>query len=146
MGSLIRLKVWYGTESNTPALVEIIGYIIFRADAFYVCKVIAKTTIFLEIKEMSNWCTNNPYSLSPLHIWASTWDFGTYRVPLINALAAYSPELRTSYTMGCPSVREDNPLAAVASGLSYVQADNPWYNYFTPDIAQHGPSSSCLSW
>ena len=30
----------------------------------------------------------------------------------------------TSYTMGCPTVREDNPRA-LASGLSYVQADNP---------------------
>ena len=44
--------------------------------------------------------------------------------------------------MGCPPVREDNPRA-LASGLSYVQADNPWYNYFyttyiSVDIAQHG--------
>ena len=36
-----------------------------------------------------------------------------------------------SYTMGCPPVRRDNPRA-LASGLSYVQADNPWYNYFIP--------------
>ena len=36
-----------------------------------------------------------------------------------------------SYTMGCPPVRGDNPRA-LASGLSYVQADNPWYNYFMP--------------
>ena len=28
------------------------------------------------------------------------------------------------YTMDCPSVREDNPRA-LASGISYVQADNP---------------------
>ena len=34
-----------------------------------------------------------------------------------------------SYTMGCPPVRGDNPRA-FASGLSYVQLDNPWYNYF----------------
>ena len=31
--------------------------------------------------------------------------------------------------MGCPPVRGDNPRA-LASGLSYVQADNPWYNFF----------------
>ena len=30
----------------------------------------------------------------------------------------------TSYAMGCPSVRGDNPRALV-SGLSYVEADNP---------------------
>ena len=36
--------------------------------------------------------------------------------------------------MGCPPVREDNPRA-LASGLSYVQADNPLYNYFiTPTL------------
>ena len=34
-----------------------------------------------------------------------------------------------SYTMGCPPVRGDNPQA-LASGLSYAQVDNPWYNYF----------------
>ena len=33
--------------------------------------------------------------------------------------------------MGCPPVREDNPRA-LASGLSYVQADIPWNNYFLP--------------
>ena len=31
--------------------------------------------------------------------------------------------LCTSYTMGCPPVREDNPQAL---------ADNPWYYYFIP--------------
>ena len=31
-------------------------------------------------------------------------------------------DLITSYTMGCPPVREDNPRA-LASGLSYVQVD-----------------------
>ena len=31
-------------------------------------------------------------------------------------------QLRNSYTMGCPPVRRDNPLA-FASGLSYVQVD-----------------------
>ena len=33
--------------------------------------------------------------------------------------------------MGCPPVRVDNPRA-LASGLSYVHVDNPWYNYFKP--------------
>ena len=37
--------------------------------------------------------------------------------------------LSNSYTMGCPPVCGDNPRA-LASGLSYVQVDNPWYNYF----------------
>ena len=32
------------------------------------------------------------------------------------------PGLCTSYTMGCPPVRRDNPRA-LASGLSYVQVD-----------------------
>ena len=36
---------------------------------------------------------------------------------------------KNSYTMGCPPVHGDNPRA-LASGLSYVQADNPWYNYY----------------
>ena len=31
--------------------------------------------------------------------------------------------------MGCPPVHGDNPRA-LASGLSYVQSDNPWYNYY----------------
>ena len=42
-----------------------------------------------------------------------------------------SDGLSNSYTMGCPPVRGDNPRA-LASGLSYVQVDNPWYNYFIP--------------
>ena len=36
-----------------------------------------------------------------------------------------------TYTMVCPPVRGDNPRA-LASGLSPVQADKPWYNYFIP--------------
>ena len=39
-----------------------------------------------------------------------------------------------SYTMGCRPVRRDNPLA-LASGLSYVQVNNPWYNYFIPSTS-----------
>ena len=34
-----------------------------------------------------------------------------------------------SYTMVCPPVRGYNPRA-LASGLSPVQMDNHWYNYF----------------
>ena len=34
-----------------------------------------------------------------------------------------------SYTMVCPPVRGDNPRA-LASGLSPIQADTPWFNYF----------------
>ena len=33
--------------------------------------------------------------------------------------------------MGCPPVHGDNPRA-LASGLSYVQVDNPWYNCLLP--------------
>ena len=40
-------------------------------------------------------------------------------------------DICNSYTMGCPPVRVDNPRA-LASGLSNVQVDNPWYNYFIP--------------
>ena len=36
-----------------------------------------------------------------------------------------SERTSNSYTMGCPPVRGDNPRA-LASGLSYVQVDNPW--------------------
>ena len=39
--------------------------------------------------------------------------------------------LCNSYIAACPPVRGDDPLALV-SGLSPVQADNPWYNYFIP--------------
>ena len=39
--------------------------------------------------------------------------------------------LSNNYTMGCPPVRGDNPRA-LASGLSSVQVDNQWYNYFIP--------------
>ena len=42
--------------------------------------------------------------------------------------------------MLCPPVRGDNPQA-LASRLSSVQADKPWYNYFTTlmslDLAQY---------
>ena len=31
--------------------------------------------------------------------------------------------------MGCLPVHEANPQA-LASGLSHIQVDNPWYNYF----------------
>ena len=41
----------------------------------------------------------------------------------------------TSYAIGCPPVRVDN-ARALASGLSYVEADNPWYNnYFIPSTS-----------
>ena len=36
-----------------------------------------------------------------------------------------------NYTMDCPPARGDNPRA-LASGLSYVQVDNPLYNLFIP--------------
>ena len=49
-----------------------------------------------------------------------------------NVLAALTDtHISNSYTMGCPPVRGDNPRA-LASGLSYVQADNPSYNFFIP--------------
>ena len=35
------------------------------------------------------------------------------------------------YTTVCSSVRGDNPRV-LASGLSAVQAERPWYNYFIP--------------
>ena len=46
-------------------------------------------------------------------------------------LLKYTRTVSKSYTMGCPPVCGDNPRA-LASGLSYVQVDNPWYNYFMP--------------
>ena len=41
----------------------------------------------------------------------------------LNFVSDSSCTFRSSYTMGCPSVRGDNPRA-LASGLSYVQVDN----------------------
>ena len=38
--------------------------------------------------------------------------------------------------MVCPPVRGDNPRA-LASGLSPVQVDKPWYNYFIPPFLMH---------
>ena len=38
---------------------------------------------------------------------------------------------RYSYPMVCPPERGDNPRA-LAGGLSPVQADKTWYNYFIP--------------
>ena len=55
---------------------------------------------------------------------------------------------RNSYTMGCPSVRGDNPRA-LASGLSYVQVDKHGLTILyhlhqcRPCISR---DSSCLSW
>ena len=46
-------------------------------------------------------------------------------------LIMHMAQISNGYTIGCPPVRGDNPRA-LASGLSYVQADNPWYNYFIP--------------
>ena len=43
-------------------------------------------------------------------------------------------DISNSYTMGCPPVRGDNPRA-LASGLSFVQVDNPWFNYFILPIS-----------
>ena len=49
----------------------------------------------------------------------------------INLFVYLKTCLSNSYTMGGPPVRGDNPRA-LASGLSYVQVDIPWYNYFIP--------------
>ena len=43
---------------------------------------------------------------------------------IINVTVVKRVPISNSYTMGCPPVRGDNPRA-LASGLSYVQADNP---------------------
>ena len=40
----------------------------------------------------------------------------------MSAIFGRTTGLSNSYTMGCPPVRGDNPRA-LASGLSYVQAD-----------------------
>ena len=42
--------------------------------------------------------------------------------------------LRNSYTLFGSSIGGDNPRA-IASGLSHVQADKPWYNFFTTFIS-----------
>ena len=42
--------------------------------------------------------------------------------------------LCNSYTMVCPPVRGDNPRA-LASALSPVHADKPWYNYFIRSLS-----------
>ena len=38
-------------------------------------------------------------------------------------------KISNGYSMVCPLVRGDNPRAR---GLSPVQTDKPWYNYFIP--------------
>ena len=49
-------------------------------------------------------------------------------------------KISTSYTMGCPPVRGDNPRA-LASGLSYVQVDKHGITHYTTyisvDLAHH---------
>ena len=51
-----------------------------------------------------------------------------------------SRDTSNSYTTVCPPVRGDNPRA-LASGLSPVQADKPWYYFNTTllsaDFAQY---------
>ena len=54
-----------------------------------------------------------------------------FAIKMIIFFTLCKPPTSTSYTMGCPHVGEDNPQA-LASGLSYVQVDNPWYSYFIP--------------
>ena len=59
---------------------------------------------------------------------------------ILNTLPEQTPEANAcsqisttsaSYTMVCPPLRGDNSRA-LASGLSPLQADKPWYNYFIP--------------
>ena len=47
---------------------------------------------------------------------------------ICNNSNAFSTALSNSYTRLCPPVRGDNSRA-LASGLSPVQADKPWYVY-----------------
>ena len=54
--------------------------------------------------------------------------YGNLRNGILNHILIITSN---SYTMGCPPVRGDNPRA-LASGLSYVQVDNPWCKYFIP--------------
>ena len=54
-----------------------------------------------------------------------------HSLKLVDYLPVQTQLTRNSYTMGCPPVRGDNPRA-LASGLSYVQVEKPWYNYFIP--------------
>ena len=42
--------------------------------------------------------------------------------------------ISNSYTMGCPTVRGDNPRA-LASGLSYVQLDKHGMTFYTTYIS-----------
>ena len=46
--------------------------------------------------------------------------------------------------MGCPPVRGDNPRA-LASGLSYVQVDNPWYNYYIAQAYLESKAQCCVT-
>ena len=62
---------------------------------------------------------------------------------LYRALLKHLQRFKTSYsyTMACPPVRGDNPRA-LASELSNIQADKPWYNYFyntyiSVDLSHH---------
>ena len=53
------------------------------------------------------------------------------RIVLFRALKMSSQAICDSYTMVCPPILGDNPRV-LASGLSPVQAEEPWYNYFMP--------------
>ena len=66
----------------------------------------------------------------PYYLYAHTECSGESEHSLDNAKLTKSHVL-AHCTMGCPPVREDNQRA-LASGLSYVKVDNPWYNYFIP--------------
>ena len=63
----------------------------------------------------------------------SCWYIEQYKL-LVRSTSVGS-DLSNIYNMGAPPVREDNSIA-LASGLSYVQADNPCTTYISADLAQ----------
>ena len=74
----------------------------FLSDSYFLISMISNGSLFISVDKLS------------LKVSLTYNQFSCYRRHCIC----------NSYTMGCPPVRGDNPRA-LASGLSYVQVDNP---------------------
>ena len=103
------------------------------------CSVLDKTLYLLLNAQVQPRKTGNHPDMTEILL---TWMLSTY------TKHHQTHRLSNSYTMGCPSVRRDNPQA-LAHGLSYVQVDKHGItilyhlNRCRPYTSQ---DTSCLSW
>ena len=65
-------------------------------------------------------------SLEIINMWFNVFD----QYPMLRHVI-WKTLISSSYMIACPPVRGDNPRA-LAMGLSSVQADKIWYNFFIP--------------